>query len=103
MSEKFIKVWNSTQGVIKFGASKTLIYPGETRVFTVEEGADHPFIDDKLVIIPQVSEETEPPKRKKKETTEVPVEEIAVEEIPVEEQIEPIAEVESTEDSILPE
>jgi hypothetical protein len=102
MSGKSITVWNSTEGIIKFGINKVLIYPNETRVFDAAEAADHGFIDGKLVIL---SEES--PKRRKKEVIE-PVEPV-IEEIPAEEdnvvleEIQEIASVETVEDSILAE
>ena len=92
-----ITVWNAAQHVLKVGHQKLILHPGQSLV--VERDGDMTALIEsgKLVILdapedyPMVSEV--PAKKKKKEVVEVPVEE------PQDETLN----VESAEDSILPE
>jgi hypothetical protein len=100
MSGKLIKIWNASQNIVKIGPNKIVVKPGESAYFSRHE-IDKSLLDAGKIIEFPSEQEQEAPKKKKKEIVEV-VEESTTD-APKEEEVAPITEVETTEDSILPE
>lgn len=102
MSEKLVKIWNASNGIVKFGPNNEILYPAQSAVIPARDAVGTLFNEKRVVIIEEIveSQPAESPKRKKKEVVEVVEESV---EIPSEEDNSSVANIESTEDSILPE